>query len=54
MFAMKEAEKLLRSSISYHSKKSWAQTLAVNEKKGIFKLQVWEPATSLENWQTDI
>lgn len=51
---MKEAEELLRLSISYHAKKSWAQTLAVNKKKSIFKLEIWEPATGLEIWQTDI
>lgn len=51
---MKEAEKLLRLSISFRAKKSWAQTLAINKKKGIFKAEVREPATSLENWQTGI
>lgn len=51
---MKEAEEWLRLPISYHAKKSWAQTLAINKKKGIFKLEVWEAATSSENWQTDI
>lgn len=51
---MKEAEKLLRLSISFRAKKSWAQTLAINKKKGIFKVEVREPATSLENWQTGI